>query len=45
MPRRKNPKPETIEEVVEDFSTAENIVDEEINNLFNDAVNPEIIKQ
>ena len=43
MPRRKNPKPETIEEVAEDFSTAENIVDEEINDLFNDAVKPEII--
>ena len=44
MPRLKNPKLETIEEVVKDFSTAENIVDEEINNLLIDNVKPEKVK-
>ena len=36
MSRRKNTKPETIEEVVEDISTAENSFDEEINNIFDE---------
>ena len=36
MPRRKNPKSETIDEVVEEISTAENCFNEEINNIFDD---------
>ena len=36
MPRRKNPKSETIDEVVEEISTAENSFNEEINNIFGD---------
>ena len=33
MSRRKNTKPETIDELFEEVTTAENIVSEEINNL------------
>ena len=36
MPRRKNPKPETIDEVVEEISTAENSFNDEIKNIFGD---------
>ena len=36
MPRRKDPKSETIDEVVEEISTAENCFNEEINNIFGD---------
>ena len=32
MPRRKNTKPETIDELLEEMETAENIVEEEIKN-------------
>ena len=33
MPRRKNTKPETIDELLEEVTTADNIVEEEINNI------------
>ena len=33
MPRRKKEKPETIDELLEEVTTAENIVEEEINNI------------
>ena len=33
MPKHKNTKPETINELLEEVITAENIVEEEINNI------------
>ena len=33
IPRRKKEQPETIDEVIEEMETAENIVEEEINNI------------
>ena len=36
MPRRKNPKPETIDEVVEEIYNAENSFNDEIKNIFSD---------
>ena len=47
LPRRKNPKPKTIEEVIEDILTAENYFNDEIKNIFgNDNSNekPEKVK-
>ena len=44
MPRRKSTKPETIDELFEEVTTAENIGDEEINNLFSDNQKPENVK-
>ena len=44
MPIRKNTKPETIDELFEEVTTTENIVDEEINNLFSDNQKPENVK-
>ena len=32
MPRRKNTKPETVDELLEEMETAETIVEEEIKN-------------
>ena len=40
MPRRKNTKSETTDELFEEVTTAKNIVDEEINNLFSDNQKP-----
>ena len=36
MPRCKNPKPETTEEVIDNISTAENSLNNEIKNIFGD---------
>ena len=51
MPRRKNTKPETIDDVIKEMSTAENSLNDEIKNIFSDnnfnekseKVKPEIV--
>ena len=44
MPKRKTTKPENIGAVIEDISTAENSLNEEMNNIFNENVTNENVE-